>query len=207
MSLADQLVDRTLADRHEAYSAEVRQLIDAAYRVIATTGHLDPPIRAILAEANLSNPAFYRHFRGKDELFLVMLDEGRRRLVDYLDKRTAAVIESSPGDDDAPVAEWVRGVLAQARDGEAARRTRPFVTEVDRLHDRFPEEQATSEAQLVAQLAGLLGERSAWAETVYALVFGELARHLRADTPPSGAEVERLVRFVLAGITADPGEL
>ena len=197
MSLADQLVDRALAERHEAYSAEVQRLIDAAYRVIAATGHVDPPIRSILLEAGLSNPAFYRHFRSKDELLLVMLDEGRRRLATYLAHRTAGV-----ADDDERVAEWVRGVLAQAGDPDAARRTRPFVTEVERLHERFPEQQEASEQQIIDQLAGILGTRSSWAATVYTLVFGELARHLRHDTPPSDDDVEQVVRFVLVGIGA-----
>lgn len=196
MSLADQLVDRALAERHEAYSAEVQRLIDATYRVIAATGHVDPPIRSILLEAGLSNPAFYRHFRSKDELLLVMLDEGRRRLATYLAHRTAGVA------DDDRVAEWVRGVLAQAGDPDAARRTRPFVTEVERLHERFPEQQEASEQQIIAQLAGILGSRSPWAATVYTLVFGELARHLRHDTPPTADAVEQLVRFVQAGIGA-----
>ena len=202
MSLAEQLVDRSLADRQEAYATEVRQLIDAAYRVIAKTGHLDPPVRAILAEAGLSNPAFYRHFRSKDELLLVMLDEGRRQLVEYLDRRTAAVTGTAAGAASERVAEWVRGVLAQAMERDAARRTRPFVVEVERLHERFPEQQVESEQQLIAQLAALLGDRAAWAETVYVLVLGELARHLRSDAPPRAADVERVVRFVQAGTAA-----
>lgn len=203
MSLADRLVDRSLADRHEQYSAEVRQLVDACFRVIAETGHIDPPIRAILAEAGLSNPAFYRHFRSKDELLLVMLDEGRRQLAEYLDRRIATVVDEGGSRSDA-VAAWVRGVLAQAVDSDAAQRTRPFVTEVERLHDRFPDEQRESEQQLVTQLAGVLGDRAAWADTVYGLVFGELGRHLRTSTPPSDEDVDRVVRFVLAGIDASP---
>lgn len=204
MSLADRLVDRSLAERHEAYAAEVRQILEAAYRVVARTGHLDPPVRSILAEAGLSNPAFYRHFKSKDELLLVMLDEGRRGLAEYLDRRTAAVTGTSAEAGDRRVAEWVRGVLAQATDPDAALRTRPFVVEVERLHSRFPEEQAESERRLVDQLAVLLGGRGEWAGTVYALVFGELARHLRSESPPSPEDVERTVRFVLAGIVAEP---
>ncbi|MEZ5269476.1 MAG: TetR/AcrR family transcriptional regulator [Microthrixaceae bacterium] len=201
-SLADQVVDRALADRHQAYASEVRQLIDAAYRVTAETGHLDPPVRKILAEAGLSNPTFYRLFRSKDELLLVMLDEGRARLVDYLAHRTAAVEGTDEAAADERVAEWVRGVLAQVRDGDAARRTRPFVVDVERLHARFPEQQAASEQQIVAQLADVLGTRRAWAETVYALVFAELARHLRADRQPSDRDIENVVSFVLGGIGA-----
>ncbi len=199
MSLADQVIERSLADRAEAYEADVQELIQATYRVIADTGRFDPPIRAILAEAGLSNPAFYRHFRSKDELLLVMLDEGRRQLVDYLDRRTGV----GP-DPDRRVAEWVRGVMAQASDPEAARRTRPFVTRVEYLHERFPDQQEASEQQLIAQLADLLGPRADWARTVYTLVFGELGRYLSDESPPARDDVESLVRFVQAGLDA-PG--
>lgn len=198
MSMAERMVDRGLAPRKDAAAAEVQQLIDATYRVIAATGRFDPPIREILAEAGLSNPAFYRHFQSKDELLLVMLDEGRRQLVDYLEHRTA-----SEPDNETQVAEWVRGVLAQARDPEAARRTRPFVIDVERLHEQFPDEQLMSERQLVGQLAALLGDRAQWAPTIYTLVFAELGRALRADSPPSEQSTEAVVAFVLAGIQAE----
>lgn len=195
--LADRVVDRALANRQQRYAAEVQQLVEATYRVIATTGGFDPPIRTILAEAGLSNPAFYRHFRSKDELLLVMLDEGRRQLVTYLAHRTSTATTT-----DEAVAEWIRGVLAQAADPEAARRTRPFVTNVERLHELFPAEQEASEQQLVAQLQDLLGPQGRFAHFVYTLVFGELERHLRTDHAPAAADVDQLIAFVLAGLAA-----
>ena len=194
--LAAQLVDRQLAGQRDAALVELRSLIDATYRVIARTGRFDPPIRDILAEAELSNPAFYRHFRSKDELLLLMLDEGRRQLVDYLERRTQRV------EPDERVAEWVRGFLAQASDPEAARRTRPFVVETERLHERFPAEQAQSEQMLVDQLAALLGDRAAWAPLVYTLVVGELERLLRSAGSADERAGEQLVAFVLAGVEA-----
>ncbi len=179
--------------------AEVQQLVEAAYRVIASTGSFDPPIRTILAEAGLSNPAFYRHFRGKDELLLVMLDQGRRQLAAYLAHRTATA--ETP---EAKAAEWIRGVLAQAGDPQAARRTRPFVVNVERLHELFPAEQVASEQQLLDQLRDLLGPHRPSAQHVYTLVFGELERHLRSDHPPSPDEIDRLVAFALAGLESRP---
>ncbi|MGI9602680.1 MAG: TetR/AcrR family transcriptional regulator [Acidimicrobiales bacterium] len=197
--LIDQVIERRVADDQQRYTAEVAQLIDATYTVIARTGSFDPPIRAILAEAGLSNPAFYRHFRSKDELMLALLDEGRRQLVDYLAHRTADC-----DDDNTRTAEWVRGVLAQSTDPDAAQRTRPFVTQVQRLHERLPAQQESSEAQLIAQLADILGpDRGRWAAAVYVLVFGTLERHLRTGRPPTEAEVEEVVAFVLAGVGAD----
>src|SRR5688572_12660528 len=80
-------IQRTLARRVEAYEDEVQRLVDATYRVIARTASVDPTVRDILAEAGLSTQAFYRHFRSKDELLVVLLDDGRRRIVDYLAHR------------------------------------------------------------------------------------------------------------------------
>ncbi len=199
MAMVDQVIQRSMAEQHQAYTAEVRVIIDAAYAVIARSGRFDPPVRAILAEAGLSNPAFYRHFRSKDELLLVLLDEGRRQLVQYLDHQ----IEAAP-DPDERVEAWVRGVLAQSTDESAARRTRPFVTQVERLQQRFPAEQEASEQQLLDQLRAVLGSaRNRWAPTIYSLVFGELERYLRTETTPTDNDIDQLVAFVLAGADAE----
>ncbi|MDH3706712.1 MAG: TetR/AcrR family transcriptional regulator, partial [Acidimicrobiia bacterium] len=180
MAFVDRVIERSVADRQAATTDEVRQLLDAAYRVIADSGRVDPPIRAILAEAGLSNPAFYRHFRGKDELLLALLDEGRGQLVDYLEHRT-----SRCDDPDEALAEWIRGVLAQISEPVAADRTRPFVTEVTRLHQQFPAEQEASEAQLIDQLATILGAgRAERAPLAYRTVFATLEHHVRRGTPP-----------------------
>ena len=180
------------------------RILEAAEHQFHRHGYHATGLDRIIADAGVTKGNFYYHFKSKDELLLVMLDEGRRGLAEYLDRRTAAVTGTSAEAGDRRVAEWVRGVLAQATDPDAALRTRPFVVEVERLHSRFPEEQAESERRLVDQLAVLLGGRGEWAGTVYALVFGELARHLRSESPPSPEDVERTVRFVLAGIVAEP---
>lgn len=199
MSLGDELVARSLAGRQEQVEAEMGRLIDATYTVIARRGRIDPSVRAILAEANMSNQAFYRHFRSKDELLLLMLDEGRRALASYLAHRMDGL-----DDPIERVAEWVRGVLAQAADPDAATRTRPFVVDVERLHQLFPAQQQASEQHLIEQLAeALTAKASHWAQPVYLVTFGSLEQHLRTESAPTRDEVEQLVRFVQAGIRAD----
>ena len=42
-----------------------------------------------IAEAGLSNQAFYRHFQGKDEFLLAILDDGLRQLLIYLEHEMA----------------------------------------------------------------------------------------------------------------------
>ena len=79
---------RALANRRDAYVVEVRRLIDAAFSVMSETGEIDPPVRDIIKHAGLSNQAFYRHFQGKDEFLLAILDDGLRQLLIYLEHET-----------------------------------------------------------------------------------------------------------------------
>ena len=204
-SLARRAVERSVADRQAGYTQEMRRIVEATFELIERTGAVDPSLREILAHTGLSTQAFYRLFRSKDELFLVLLDDGRRKLVDYLSARMAT--------EDAPAAQiraWVEGVLAQASTRRAADRTRPFLANEDRLSDLFPEEQRESVdllvGLLVAPLAGLAPAGTAPdevrrdAEAMYRLVFGLLHAHLIQRTRPSPGTIEHTIRFCLRGI-------
>ena len=196
--LTDAFAHRALADtvskRHDAYVHDAQRIVDATFRLIERTGGIDPSLRDILAEANLSTQAFYRLFRSKDELMLVILDDGRRQLVGYLEHR----MEDAQGPA-AKVRAFVEGVMAQAQTPRAAGRTRPFVVNEDRLADAFPEEQRASVALLVDLVHDVTGDAEG-SEAAYRLTFATLHDHLVHRTRPSGAEVERLVAFVLAGL-------
>lgn len=183
-SIAGEAVRRRVADRAAGYAEELAGLVDAAYRVVAETGSIDPPVRAILAEAGLSTQAFYRHVGSKDELLLIMLDEGRRSLVAYLASQMAPCRSAS-----TRLHAWVRGVLAQAGDAQAARRTRPFLAQLDRLAEQFPEEQRRSEDLLIEQVAGAAEVDHTTATAIYDVAFGALGRHLRRGSAPTKADV------------------
>jgi AcrR family transcriptional regulator len=203
-------IQRTLARRVEAYEDEVQRLVDATYRVIARTASVDPTVRDILGEAGLSTQAFYRHFRSKDELLVVLLDDGRRRLVDYLAHRMDKAV--TPED---KLRAFVEGVMAQATDEDASSRTRPFVVQQDRLADRFAEHQRTSATRLVEllhePLRRLRGEDNASgdratqdspteraardAHAVYQLTFATMEQHVRDRTKPTRADIDHLVVF------------
>jgi AcrR family transcriptional regulator len=204
-TLTQRAVARAVGGRQEAYADELQRIVEATYRVIERTGTLDPTLRDILRESGLSTQAFYRYFTSKDELLLVLLDDGARRLVGYLEHRMERA--SSP---EGQVRAWIAGVLAQAANEGAARRTRPFVANEARLAEHFPDEQRASVELLIGLLVppivSLTGDRRAEAgrdaEAVYQLAFGALRRHLTRGTVPARAEVEHLSRFALAGIAA-----
>ena len=108
--VAGRIVRRTLAKREDQYASEVRRLLDAALEVIRRCGTSSRPrVADIVAEAGLSNDAFYRHFRSKDALVTAILEDGGERLQSYLAHQMAK--ESTP---EGQVRRWVRGVLAQA---------------------------------------------------------------------------------------------
>jgi AcrR family transcriptional regulator len=210
-SIAQRSVERTLAARHAAYTDEVNRLLEAALTVMQRTGDFDPRVGDILAEAGLSNQAFYRHFQSKEELLLALLDSGLRQLETYLAKRMAA--EPDPI---GKIRAWIRGFAAQAIRPNAAAATRPFMMPSARLLERFPVEMQAAEQQCLAPLATVLEQALAAGQVradldpagdavfVYDLVKDWLQRQLRETKLPPEPEIahsaERLELFVMRAI-------
>jgi AcrR family transcriptional regulator len=208
-TLARRAVERSVADRQSEYLQEIQRIVEATYGLIERSGSVDPSLRDILRETGLSTQAFYRYFQSKDELLLLLLDDGRCRLVGYLEHRMASA--ATPEDQ---VRAWIEGVLAQATHPEAASRTRPFVANQDRLAEAFPEEHQASIDLLIGLLAGAIekipdgatgktrrrNEARADATATYHLAFGMLHSHLTYRTQPRAAQIDHLVRFSLSGI-------
>jgi AcrR family transcriptional regulator len=201
-----QTVDRTLEARRAAAQDEVERLVAAAFRVIERTGHLEPKVSDILAEAGLSNQAFYRHFRGKHELLVAVLDEGIRELGRYLSNRMAEAPEPAQA-----VREWIRGMAAQAQRPTSVRASRPFALARGRLAEAFPEEIMRSEGQVTAPLRSALAEARAAgampavdadleAEALYHMMMGWVEARLVESRIPDDEEVARLEAFAMAGL-------
>src|SRR5439155_2084205 len=121
-TLARRAVERSVAERQAEYAQEMQRIVDATYGLIERTGSVDPPLRDVLRETGLSTQAFYRYFQSKDELLLLLLDDGRRRLLGYLEHRVQGAATPEAG-----LRAWVEGVLAQASQPRAAARTRPLL--------------------------------------------------------------------------------
>ena len=209
--IVDQTIDRSLAIRRDAARGEVERLVRAAFTVIEKSGGLDPKVSDILAEAGLSNQAFYRHFRSKHELLVAVLDEGICGLADYLAARMLAARMEAAANPAAAVREWVRGMAAQALDPAGAKASRPFALARGRLAEAFPSEVARSREQLTAPLraslaaaleskdfAAVAPEQDA--ELLYHLMMGWIEARLVEGRIPEPAEVERLESFVMSGL-------
>jgi AcrR family transcriptional regulator len=200
-------VGRSIEARRASAQAEIERLVAAALTVIGRSGQLEPKVSEILAEAGLSNQAFYKHFRGKHELLVAVLDQGIRGLAQYLAGRMART--AAPGQ---AIREWIRGMAAQAGDPSGAQATRPFALGRAKLAEYFPAEVASSAAQVTAPLRAALEEarRSGEmpetdpepdAEALYLLMMGWVEARLREARIAEPSEVARLESFIMAGLT------
>lgn len=205
-SVASRAVDRAIEGRRNAYQEEVARLIQASFKLIRESGNLDPKVSEIVAEAGLSNQAFYKHFCSKNELLLAVLEEGSDLLRAYLEHR----MEKADGPE-KKIRFWIDGMLAQIVNEDAASATRPFSLSRARLSELFPSEVMASEAQLSSilgeaiQQAIELGEMPKAdaqrdAEVINNMVMGWIERKMAAAQPPEQEDVDHLIEFVISGL-------
>lgn len=199
-------VERTVARRRATAEDEVRRLVDACFVLVQEKGSLDPRVGEIVQQARLSNQAFYRYFRSKDELLLAVLDEGVGLLAGYLEHRMSKSRVA-----ERRIKQWLSGVLEQALNRRAAAATRPFVLSRGRLLELFPDELALSEARLRGMLEdairqgveeGTLSSPSPGrdAELIYDLAMGWVERKLAAGIQPKRVDAEHLIAFAIRGL-------
>jgi AcrR family transcriptional regulator len=127
--------DRTVSSGGQGSVDEVEQLLAAAETLLATGGYEGLRVDDVLDEAGLSTRAFYRHFRGKSELFLALFDREAARAGERLGRKVAAA--HAPA---AKVEAWVAATLALAYDARLARRTRVFLVERQIIAAEFPDD-------------------------------------------------------------------
>jgi AcrR family transcriptional regulator len=204
--VAETFADRALDERRAAYADEVRRLIDAAYTVMRGTGDIDPRVSDVVRAAGLSNQAFYRHFKSKDELLLAVLTDGQHRLLATLQTRMA---RAEPGT--SQVAAWIEGVMAQARNTDAAENTRPFALNGARLADIFPADWSALREAVIAPLREAVGaaggDPDRDADAIYHVTFGEMEDALKRRVHPTRDDVEHLVQFAMKGAGLARSEL
>jgi AcrR family transcriptional regulator len=100
--------------RTEQHHLTRAQLLDAAERIFARDGFRGASVEAIAEEAGYSHGAIYSNFKGKDDLFLVLVEE-------RIDARLARVYEAadselSRGSEPLEAAHRFVAMLQQERD-------------------------------------------------------------------------------------------
>ncbi len=204
----DLAVERALGRQRATYAAEAEKLVQAALALIRERGDLEPPVASIVRKAKLSNQAFYRHFRGKHELLVAVLDHGIALLEAYLRTRMDAAPNATER-----VRAWLHGMLEQALNSRGAEATRPFALARSQLARHYPAEVAASEQRLSALVRAAIAEAKragelpgadpdADSEAIYHLAMGWLETRLLEDDPAERAQAKRLEAFAMAGLRA-----
>jgi AcrR family transcriptional regulator len=212
-SLLERTIQRSVYQRNGAVAEEPEELVEATFRLIAETGNVDPNVRDILREAGISTQAFYRYFTSKDELMLVVLDAGRRRLATYLENRM-----NRHDDPLEQISEWIAGVIHQCEVKRASARTRPFMLHKGGLEARFPDEYALTESLLRNQLTTAItrgiemrlcetSDPDGDAQIIYDYTMTHMSRHLVRRINPDPDLVRRLTSFAFRALSAPPDRI
>jgi AcrR family transcriptional regulator len=195
IDVAGRIAQRTLARREAEYAAEVRRLLDAALTVMARCGTAARPrVADIVAEAGLSNDAFYRHFPSKDALVVALVEEGALRLQAYVEHLMGK--EPTP---EKKVRRWVEGILSQAGP-EVGATTRAVLWNGGTVADREAASRHRANAPLADLLRPVLEELGRPDAALVAslcthAVIGHLSDCLWGERQPGPAEVESIVAF------------
>ncbi|HUC06003.1 MAG TPA: helix-turn-helix domain-containing protein [Acidimicrobiales bacterium] len=198
--VAERIVRRSLAKRESEYADEVRRLLDAALEVMARCGTTSRPrVADIVAAAGLSNDAFYRHFRSKDDLVAALLEDGSDRLAGYLAHQMAKA--PTP---ETKVRRWVEGVLGQAV-GEIAATTLAVLWNGGAAGGGRAAGRHFASAPLAFLLAEpfrALGSDRPDLDAALAAhaTLGLLSDHLWQGVEPRRADVERVTAFCLGAV-------
>jgi AcrR family transcriptional regulator len=199
-------VERALARKRQKYEDEVDRLVAAALVVMRARDTADPTVTDILAEAGLSTAAFYRHFPGKDDLLLALLQHAGATTRSYLDHRLAR-----HADPVERIAAWVRGMFDLLRTPDHVLGNRPFLLAHPRLVERFPAEIARMTGELVEPLAAAIADARAGhgleptdhrtdARLVHHQVYGVLVDRAAERRTSDRREVDAVVDYTLRAV-------
>lgn len=174
--------------------AERRLLLDAGFSVMRRNGYAAASLAEILAEADLSSRAFYRHFASKDELLLALCRRDAEFIARRLGQRAAAA--SSPI---AAIGEWLDELLDTHYEPRRAGRIKVLYSEGARRAAGYEQTQDELRQLLLAPLEKVLAAGHAEgvlfsdapeldARTIYRIA-SEVSREL--DRPAALAHVRR----------------
>ncbi len=195
-TVAERLAGRSVSDRHATYADEIRRLLDAGLTVMRERGtESRPRVADIVAAAELSNDAFYRHFSSKDALVAAILEDGAERLVGYVEHQMAK--HDEPAD---RIRAWVEGVLSQAADADIAATTLAVVWNAGSLAGDLDGARSLTSGPLVDLLRDVLADAGhpdpdRHASLLAHAVLGTMTDWLWQRRRPTAADVESVVAF------------
>jgi AcrR family transcriptional regulator len=195
------IATETATRRRPDYASEVRALLDAALIVIARRGTTSRArVADIVAEAGLSNEAFYRHFPSKDALVAALVEDGAERSAAAVGRRMAE--EATPA---GKVRRWVEGLMAHAKQSNADV-TLAVLANSSTLNSSIPAGDPVARIPLAALLHEPLRELGSTtpeldAELLTHALLGRVAGHMWARTRPTDQEEAHLLDLCLVTAT------
>jgi AcrR family transcriptional regulator len=199
-------VERALEPRYAAYLDEVQRLLRAGLDEMRERQCVEPRVADVVRRAGLSNKAFYRHFRSRDELLLAILEQGLRVQFTKLEEKMAQA-----GSALDRIRCWIWEILGRALDPEAAAETRPLMVHQARLLESVGEEAWSCVERLKVPLRAAIAEAvesgeldgadvESDTEVVYQLAVGWMRGRLITPVPPTQQEARRVVEFAIRGL-------
>jgi AcrR family transcriptional regulator len=199
-------IERTLEPRYAAYLDEVERLLQAGLDEMRERQCVEPRVADIVRRAGLSNKAFYRHFRSRNELLLAILEQGLRVQFSKLEERMGQADSALDR-----IRCWMWEVLGRALDPETAAATRPLLVHQERLLESVGEEVWDCVERLKLPLRAAIAEAvesgeleeadvESDTEVVFQLAIGWMHGRLITPVPPTRQEAQRVVEFAIRGL-------
>lgn len=188
--------------RQASYDDEVKLLIRATQTVMLRNGCTEQPkLAEIVSEAGLSNQAFYRHFRSRDDVIVATYEQGLLTIHGYLEHRVFKETGLEPR-----LAAWIDGNLAQIEDEELSELSRAVLWNVGQIartkSDIKPVGHARIRGLLSTALAeGGVEEPDRTALFIHTLVMGLMTTLLESGERPTAEVRDHLLRFCLGAVT------
>ena len=196
---ADAAVVRALDERQRDAADDVERILAAAVLVMQRVSPDAPRVSDIIAEAKVSNKAFYRYFAAKDDLMLAVMERGVALVVSYLAHQMAK--EKTPED---RIARWIRGAMAQVADPKLVGTSRALVGQMSESDKgRMAEDEIMSTMRdLLIEPVAELGRPDPHrdADAVFVCTVGVMRRYVGSGEQPGRKDIDHLVRFCLNGL-------
>jgi AcrR family transcriptional regulator len=187
--------------RQARYDDEVKELIRATQEVMLRKGRtVVPTVAEIVRAAGVTNQAFYRHFRSRDDVIVATYEQGLLTLHSYLEHR----VSKYSGVHDR-IRAWIDGVLAQIEDARLSELSAVILWNVGRVARGDSEIEPVGFVRILDLLDTILADAGVVdhqrnALFVQTLVLGMTSRYHDSGTVPTAADREQLLRFCLGGI-------
>ncbi|WP_063041606.1 TetR/AcrR family transcriptional regulator [Nocardia pseudovaccinii] len=190
--------------RQALYDEEVDKLIRVTQDVMLRKGRTElPTVAEIVRAAGVTNQAFYRHFRSRDDAIVATYEQGLLTLHSYLEHHV-----SKCSDVHDRIRAWIDGVLAQIEDPGLSELSAVILWNVGQVARDQSEIEPVGYTRILDLLDRILADAGVadherTALFVQTLVLGMTARYHGSGTVPTPADREQLLQFCFGGIGLD----